>query len=61
MSTAIGPGTSIPLGVTVHPHGVNFSVFTKRSTGEDFVQPRALVVLWTSLHANVSGDLRHPV
>ena len=25
------------------------------------VQPRSLVVLWTRLHTEVSGGLRHPV
>src|SRR2546425_920731 len=37
MSTAIGPGTSFPLGATVRPHGVNFSVFSKSSTGVDLL------------------------
>ncbi len=61
MSTAIGPGTSVPLGATVRPHGMNFSVFSKSSTAVDLVQLRALVVLWTSLHAEASGGLRRPV
>jgi glycogen operon protein len=37
MRTAIGPGTSFPLGATVRPHGVNFSVFSKSSTGVDLL------------------------
>ena len=37
MSTAVGPGTSFPLGATVHPQGVNFSVFSKSSTGVDLL------------------------
>jgi len=37
MRTAIGPGTSSPLGATVRPHGVNFSVFSKSSTGVDLL------------------------
>src|SRR5437660_8920519 len=37
MSTAMGPGTSFPLGATVRPHGVNFSVFSKSSTGVDLL------------------------
>ncbi len=37
MRTAIGPGTSFPLGATVRPYGVNFSVFSKSSTGVDLL------------------------
>src|SRR3989441_10378896 len=37
MRTAIGPGTSFPLGATMRPHGVNFSVFSKSSTGVDLL------------------------
>ena len=33
MASAIGyPGRSFPLGATVYPHGVNFSVFCKYGT-----------------------------
>ena len=32
MNTVISPGNSFPLGATVDPSGVNFSVFSKGST-----------------------------
>ena len=31
MRATLGPGKSFPLGATVYPHGVNFSVFSKNS------------------------------
>ena len=37
MRTAIGPGMSFPLGATMCPHGVNFSIFSKSSTGVDLL------------------------
>jgi glycogen operon protein len=70
MSTAIGPGTSFPLGAAVCPHGVNFSVFSKSSTGVDLLlfnevndaQPARVLALdpgknWTAhyWHAYVPG------
>ena len=30
--TAVGPGTTAPLGATVYANGVNFSVFSKHAT-----------------------------
>src|SRR5262245_34227708 len=36
-STAIAAGTAAPLGATIVPGGVNFSVFSRRATGIDLL------------------------
>ncbi len=53
MKPEIGPGLSFPLGATVHPDGVNFSVYSKNATGIDVLlfgeasdpQPRQIISL----------------
>uniref|UniRef100_A0A7V4LDV4 Glycogen debranching enzyme GlgX n=1 Tax=Desulfobacca acetoxidans TaxID=60893 RepID=A0A7V4LDV4_9BACT len=37
MSVAVNPGRSFPLGATVYPEGVNFSVFAKGATGVELL------------------------
>ena len=53
MSVAVNPGRSFPLGATVYPEGVNFSVFAKGATGVELLlfedidtpQPERFLVL----------------
>ncbi len=53
MNLAISPGRSFPLGATVSPDGVNFSVFSKGATGVELLlfkavdspQPERVIVL----------------
>ena len=37
MQAEIRPGQSFPLGATVYPDGVNFSVYSKNATGLDLL------------------------
>ncbi|MHB9074805.1 MAG: glycogen debranching protein GlgX [Desulfobaccales bacterium] len=37
MKVGIGPGQSFPLGATIYPDGVNFSVYSKNATGMDLL------------------------
>ena len=57
-TTADKRGRSFPLGATVYPEGVNFSVFSKGSTGADLLlfdrpeDPRPTHVIELDPHAN---------
>ena len=37
MTTEIRPGLSFPIGATVQPDGVNFSIYSKNSTGVELL------------------------
>jgi len=37
MNTIVSPGKSFPLGATVYPSGVNFSVFARGNTGVELL------------------------
>ena len=37
MNTVVSPGKSFPLGATVYPSGVNFSVFAKGNTAVELL------------------------
>src|SRR5262245_40181845 len=58
MNLSIKSGTSAPLGATVHPDGVNFSVFSKRATSielllydrEDSPEPSRIIALDPNTH-----------
>jgi glycogen operon protein len=64
MKVEIRPGQSFPLGATLYPSGVNFSVYSKNATGMDLLlfdevsdpKPMHIIILDSE-----AGEARNPV